>query len=91
MIHLYHARQQDRTGGLFGAAFFILKPGNVLRLEPGDPGVNRRTGDLQHAAHTDLVPALIVQFDHVRPGVVAIGMRLCFLGTLRRGAIPEED
>jgi len=75
-------RTSDREQLAFGCTQNVaqslsafLKPGKVLSLEPCDPGVNRRTGDLQHAAHTDLVPALIVQFDHVQPGVVAIGAK----------------
>jgi hypothetical protein len=54
--------------------FFVQKPHKVLGLKTLDPGVDRRPGDLQETADAALPPALIVEFDHVEAGLVAIRM-----------------
>jgi len=74
MIHLHHPWQPDFAGGLLGTPFFVYEPRKVLCLKPGDPGIDGRSGDLQKATDTALVPALIGEFHDVEPCVVAIGM-----------------
>jgi hypothetical protein len=46
----------------------------VLGLKPCDPGINGGPGHLQKAADTQLIPALIVEFDDLEACLIAVGM-----------------
>jgi hypothetical protein len=74
VVHLHHAREPDLAGRLLGAPFFVQQSHKVLGLKALNPGVDRRAGDLQKTADTALLPALIVEFDHLEAGLVAIRM-----------------
>jgi hypothetical protein len=72
MIDLNHPWQPDFARGVLGAMFFVSQPCQVLGFKPCDPGIDGRPGPLQKAAHTELVPALIGEFDDVESRVIAI-------------------
>jgi hypothetical protein len=73
-IHLHHPRKPDFARWLLGAAFFVQEPRKVLGLEAPDPPIDRGPRHVQTPADTHLVPALIVEFDDLKAGLVAVRM-----------------
>src|SRR5262249_3910967 len=95
MVHLDHAGQPDFARRRLGTAFFVHESGEVLGFKPGDPGINGRTGYLQKATDTELIPALIVEFHDLEPGLIAVGLgmigpQLQLLLYGHRALVPEE-
>ena len=74
MIHLHHSWEPDFARRLLGAAFFVDEPGKVLRLKPGNPRIHGRPGHVHKATDAEFVPALIVEFHDLEPGLIAIGI-----------------
>jgi hypothetical protein len=66
----------------------------MFGLKTANPQVDRRTGHLQKAADTQLIPALIVQLDHLEAGVIALRMAVIRaerqLALYRSGALLPE-
>ena len=57
----------------FGGAAFVLKTRQVFRFKTANPQRDGGTGDLQKTTNTALIPALIVESDHLETGIVAVG------------------
>ena len=74
VIDLPHPGQPDFARGLLRATFFVHESGKVLSLKSRDPGIDGRPGDLQKAADTELIPALLGEFHDVEPRVITIGI-----------------
>jgi hypothetical protein len=52
----------------------VDQPGKVLRLEAGNPQIDRGRRDVQEATDAALIPALIIELNDLDPGVVRVGM-----------------
>ena len=57
-----------------GGTAFVLQPRKVFRFKAANPQRNGGTRDLQNRTDTAPIPALIVQFDYLEAGLVAVWM-----------------
>src|SRR5262245_33051038 len=74
VIHLDHQGEPDLAGWRRGGTAFVLQPRKVLRFKTANPPRNGGTRDMQNRTDTAPIPALIVQFDHLEAGLVAVWM-----------------
>src|SRR5688572_4418107 len=74
VIHRAHQRQPDLAGWSLGRAALVHQARNVFRLEVRKPPIHRRTRDVQDATDTELMPALIIELDHLDPGLIAVSL-----------------
>ena len=65
---------QTLRGGSLGPRLWSRSPAKCSASNRADPPIDRGPRHVQKPADTHLVPALIVEFDHLKAGLVAVGM-----------------